>query len=96
MKDKIQILLIIFAISGNILKPEYPAYNATINGTPYPSNLFVHSMASYNPHIGILNPDLSALLSRTSITSVQSRFFSIISSSLVIENFVVMKSFTFG
>ena len=59
MKDKIQILLITFIISGNLLKPEYPAYNATINTTPYPSNLFVHSMASYNPHIGILNHDLS-------------------------------------
>ena len=41
------------------LKAEYPDYEITINGSPYPEKLFIHSMSSLNPHIGILNPDLS-------------------------------------
>ena len=59
MKDNIHILVIAVILMGNILKPDYPDYNATVNGTPYPSKLFVHSMSSENPHMGILNPDLS-------------------------------------
>ena len=42
-----------------LLRATYPDYNFTIHGTPYPSKLFIHSMSSTNPHMGILNPDLS-------------------------------------
>ena len=59
MKHKIQTVITILFLSGNVLKSDYPDYNVTMNGTPYPSKLFVHSMSSANPHIGILNPDLS-------------------------------------
>ena len=41
------------------LKADYPDFDITVNGDPYPSKLFVHSMSSVNPHMGILNPDLS-------------------------------------
>ena len=41
------------------LKADYPDFNITVNGDPYPSKLFIHSMSSVNPHMGILNPDLS-------------------------------------
>ena len=37
----------------------YPDYNATVNGSQYPAKLFVHSISSTNPHLGILNSDLS-------------------------------------
>ena len=37
----------------------YPEYNATIYGSPYPANLFVHSMSSSNPHMAIINSDLT-------------------------------------
>ena len=41
------------------LKADYPDFDIIVNGDPYPSKLFVHSMSSVNPHMGILNPDLS-------------------------------------
>ena len=41
------------------LKADYPDFNITVNEDPYPSKLFIHSMSSVNPHMGILNPDLS-------------------------------------
>ena len=59
MEHKIQIVIIILVLSGNVLKSDYPDYNVIMNGTPYPSKLFVHSMSSANPHMGILNPELS-------------------------------------
>ena len=59
VKHKIQMLIIVLTLSGNVLKPDYPDYNIIMNGSPYPSKLFVHSMSSENPHIGILNHDLS-------------------------------------
>ncbi len=37
----------------------YPEYNATIYGTPYPANLFIHSMSSSDPHMAIINSDLT-------------------------------------
>ena len=57
MKHKIQILMVV--LSANVLFSEYPDYNVTINATPYPSQLFIHTMSSINPHMAIFNPDLS-------------------------------------
>jgi len=37
----------------------YPDYNYFINGNPYPAKLFINSMSSNNPHIGILDSNLS-------------------------------------
>ena len=37
----------------------YPEYNATIYETPYPADLFIHSMSSSNPHMAIMNSDLT-------------------------------------
>ena len=59
MKDKIQILIIIIILPFTYVKGAYADYDVIINETPYPSNLFIHSMSSINPHIAILNPDLS-------------------------------------
>ena len=57
MNHKIQILIV--ALTTNILFSEYPDYNITINSTPYPSKLFVHTMSQVSPHMAIFNPDLS-------------------------------------
>tara|TARA_Y100000994_G_scaffold132405_1_gene108559 strand:- start:6923 stop:8200 length:1278 start_codon:yes stop_codon:yes gene_type:complete len=59
MNYKIQILMIVYIAIGNLLRAAYPEHNVNINGTPYPANLFVHSMSSVNPHIGIFKPDMS-------------------------------------
>ena len=59
MKDKIQILIIMLILPLSLLRADYAEYDVIINQTPYPSNLFIHSMSSANPQIGILNPDLS-------------------------------------
>jgi len=56
MKHKIHILITIFV---SLILCDYPDYNAVIYDNPYPSKLFIHSMSSSDPHIGILNPDLS-------------------------------------
>jgi len=57
MKDKIQILIIILICNTAIA--DYLDYNFVINQEPYPAKLFVHSMSTQAPHMGILNPDLS-------------------------------------
>ena len=59
MKDKIHILIIDIILLGGLLQSYYPDYNIIMNDVPYPAKLFVHSMSSENPHMGILNPDLS-------------------------------------
>ena len=59
MKHKIFISIMILYIFGNLAICDYPNYNAVINSEPYPSKLFIHSMSGSDPHIGILNPDLS-------------------------------------
>ena len=59
MKYKMQILMMLMILQITLLRATYPDYNFTIHGTPYPSKLFIHSMSSTNPHMGILNPDLS-------------------------------------
>ena len=57
MKDKIQILIIV--LMCNIAIADYLDYNFTINEEPYPGKLFIHSMSTEHPHMGILNTDLS-------------------------------------
>ena len=59
MKYKMQILMMLMILPITLLRATYPDYNFTTHGTPYPSKLFIHSMSSTNPHMGILNPDLS-------------------------------------
>jgi len=53
------IVILLVVLNIHTLTAEYPDYDITINGNPYPDKLFIHSMSSTNPHIGILNPDLS-------------------------------------
>ena len=48
----------VFIIFGCCLA-YYPDYNAIVTGIPYPAKLIIHSMSSTNPHLGILNSDLS-------------------------------------
>ena len=50
VKHKIQMLIIVLTLSGNVLKPDYPDYNIIMNGSPYPSKLFIHSMSSSDPN----------------------------------------------
>ena len=57
MNLKIKILMA--ALTSNLLLSEYPDYDITINTTPYPSKLFVHTMSQISPHMAIFNPDLS-------------------------------------
>ena len=57
MKHKIKILMAVLV--SNLLFSEYPDYNVTINSTPYPSKLFIHTMSQISPHMAIFNPDLS-------------------------------------
>ena len=59
MKHKIFILSIVFNSFMCFAICDYPNYSTTINAEPYPSKLFIHSMSSSDPHMGILNPDLS-------------------------------------
>jgi len=59
MKPKMHLLIISIVLLGGFLKSDYPDYNVIMNGTPYPSKLFIHSMSNFDPHLGILNPDLS-------------------------------------
>ena len=57
MKYKIQIIIITLMFSNAIA--DYLDYNFTINQEPYPGKLFIHSMSTEHPHMGILNTDLS-------------------------------------
>tara|TARA_Y100000996_G_C22517599_1_gene641081 strand:- start:184 stop:1467 length:1284 start_codon:yes stop_codon:yes gene_type:complete len=58
-KIKYYIKYIFTFIFCSLLFGAYPDYDYTIIGDPYPAKLFVHSMSTENPHIGILNEDLS-------------------------------------
>ena len=57
MKYKIQIIIITLMCSNAIA--DYLDYNFTINQEPSPGKLFIHSMSTEHPHMGILNTDLS-------------------------------------
>ena len=60
MRDTIKILILSLGILGFYpLKADYPDVNIIINGNPYPSKLFVHTMSTESPHMGIFNSDLS-------------------------------------
>ncbi len=59
VKDKIQIIIINFLTITTLLRAEYPDYNLTIYNDPYPANLFIHSLSSFNPQIGMFNQNLS-------------------------------------
>ena len=43
----------------NLLIADYPNFEVTINNNPYPEKLILHSMSNNDPHLGILNDDLS-------------------------------------
>jgi len=58
-KNKNYIKDIVFLVFFTTLLAVYPNYNYLSNDNAYPSKLLIHSMSSNDPHIGILNEDLS-------------------------------------
>ena len=59
MKSLSQIIILNILIFFSIIWAEYPDYSLTVNQSPYPAKLFVHSMSSTNPHMAIFNDSLS-------------------------------------
>ena len=59
MKSLSQIIILNILIFFSIIWAEYPNYSLTVNQSPYPAKLFVHSMSSTNPHMAIFNDSLA-------------------------------------
>jgi len=59
LKMRNNITNIVFLVFFTTLLAIYPNYNYLSSDNAYPSKLLIHSMSSDNPHIGILNEDLS-------------------------------------